>query len=230
LLYKTEGIALSYIKYKESSIIAKIYTAEFGLQTYIQNGVRTEKSKTKISLFQPLTLLDIVVYHKPNIEIHRIKEIKCSFIYKNIQTDYVKICICSFVSELLSKTLKENEKSETLFYFLKQTFINLDEASHLEVRYFPLEFMLRYFKTLGILSDNYQDFVSELSINKPIVDQLLLNKELSTLIEQFFEKDALLSSVTQETLRSAVDIMLVYLNIHNHADVTLKSLRVLRAL
>ncbi|MCK5702883.1 MAG: recombination protein O N-terminal domain-containing protein, partial [Cyclobacteriaceae bacterium] len=32
MLYKSRGIALSYIKYKESSIIARIFTEAFGMQ------------------------------------------------------------------------------------------------------------------------------------------------------------------------------------------------------
>ena len=69
MLYKTRGIALNYIRYRESSIIAKIYTEAFGIQSYIVNGVRSSKSKTnRIALFQPLTLLDMVVYHKSKEE------------------------------------------------------------------------------------------------------------------------------------------------------------------
>jgi DNA repair protein RecO (recombination protein O) len=64
MLSKTQGIVINYVKYKESSIIAKIYTKEFGIQSYIENGVRSARAKNKIALFQPLTLLDLVIYHK----------------------------------------------------------------------------------------------------------------------------------------------------------------------
>ena len=39
MLQKTRGIALSYIRYRETSIIARVYTEEFGLQSYIVNSV-----------------------------------------------------------------------------------------------------------------------------------------------------------------------------------------------
>ena len=77
MLQKTRGIALSFIKYRDTSIIAKIFTEEFGMQSYIVNGVRSKSAKTKIALFQPLTLLELVVYHNKKKEIHRISEIKC---------------------------------------------------------------------------------------------------------------------------------------------------------
>jgi len=60
MLNKTRGIVINYIRYRETSVIVNIYTEEFGIQTYIENGVRSAKSKNKIALFQPLTLLDLV--------------------------------------------------------------------------------------------------------------------------------------------------------------------------
>ena len=76
MLYKTRGIALSYIRYKESSIIARIFTETFGMQSYIVNGIRSKNAKTKIALFQPLTILDLVVYNNKKKDINRISERK----------------------------------------------------------------------------------------------------------------------------------------------------------
>ena len=40
MLIKTRGIVLSFLKYRETSIIARIYTERRGVQSYIVNGVR----------------------------------------------------------------------------------------------------------------------------------------------------------------------------------------------
>ena len=40
---KTKGIVLNSIKYGESSIICRIYTAKLGLQSYLVNGVRKKE-------------------------------------------------------------------------------------------------------------------------------------------------------------------------------------------
>ena len=50
MITKTRGIVLNYIKYGDTSIICKIYTEQFGLQSYIINGIRNSKSKN-IGLF-----------------------------------------------------------------------------------------------------------------------------------------------------------------------------------
>ena len=57
--YSSRAIALSYLKYSESSIIAKLFTEKHGLQTFIVRGVRSKKSKNKLGLFQPLQLSQI---------------------------------------------------------------------------------------------------------------------------------------------------------------------------
>src|SRR6478609_3522629 len=115
MLHKTRGIVLGHIKYGDSSIISKVYTEAFGLQTYIVNGVRSKSSKNKIALFQPLTLLDMVVYHKENRDINRISEMKCNMVFHSIPFEQKKISMVIFLSELLGKTLKEQNPNAELF-------------------------------------------------------------------------------------------------------------------
>ena len=72
MLKKTEGVVLSAIRYKESSIIVRIFSRELGLKSYIINGVRTQGAKSKAALYQPMTLLDLVVYEKEGAGLQRI--------------------------------------------------------------------------------------------------------------------------------------------------------------
>ena len=48
MIIKTEGIVINYIKYKESSIIIKILTEDYGFQSFLLNGVRSVRSKKSI--------------------------------------------------------------------------------------------------------------------------------------------------------------------------------------
>ena len=47
MLHKTKGIVLGHVKYGESSLIIHVYTEKFGIQSYIENGVRKAKAKQK---------------------------------------------------------------------------------------------------------------------------------------------------------------------------------------
>ncbi len=108
MLHKTRGIVFKYFKYGDTSIIAKVYTEAFGLQSYIVNGARSTKSKGKIAFYQPLTLLDLVVYKKKNSGINRISEVRCSQPLKTIPYEITKSSQGVFLSELLYKCIKED--------------------------------------------------------------------------------------------------------------------------
>jgi DNA repair protein RecO (recombination protein O) len=67
MLISTEAIALSTIKYSESSVIFKCYTLSNGTKSYIIKGIRSKKNKSlSLGLFQPMTILEINANHKNN--------------------------------------------------------------------------------------------------------------------------------------------------------------------
>lgn len=166
MLHKTRGIALNYIRYRESSIIAKVYTESFGIQSYIVNGVRSSKSKTnKIALFQPLTLLDMVVYHKSKEDtIHRISEMKCYAPFQSLPYDMYKSSLAMFTTEILGKTLKEEETNEPLFQFIENSVLYLDEASG-GFENFHIQFLLQLASYLGFGIETIDDLEGELREN-----------------------------------------------------------------
>ncbi len=128
MLHKTRGIALNYIKYRDTSIIARVYTEEFGKQAYIINGIRSAKSKKSIGSFQPLTLLDLVVYKNKMKDIQRLSEFKIANPFKTIPYDIRKNTMALFLTELMSKILEEhhNEDREQ-FQFLYNSIQVLDD-------------------------------------------------------------------------------------------------------
>jgi len=130
MLYKTRGIVLNYIKYRETSVVAKIYTKDFGIQSYIINGIRSHKSKKGLALLQPLTLLDLVVYHsKRHDALQRISEFKPSFTFQSIPFNIKKSTMALFITELLSKVLKNEEEQGHVFEYLDQIIQYLDSKS-----------------------------------------------------------------------------------------------------
>jgi len=90
MLHKTRGIALKVTNYSESSVVAQIFTEEFGLQSFLINGARKPKAKVRASLLQPLHVLDMVVYHKDNKSLQRIAEARQSPLLQEIPYDIVK--------------------------------------------------------------------------------------------------------------------------------------------
>ena len=115
MIFKTRGIVFRFTKFKETSIIVTIFTEEFGLQSYIVNGVRSKSAKNRIALYQPLTLLNLVVYHRENANIERIKEISCLYPYRTLTTDVKKSTLAMFLNELLNKTVRDESHTAEIF-------------------------------------------------------------------------------------------------------------------
>lgn len=147
MIHKTRGIVFRYTKYGDTSIIVSIFTELFGLQTYLVNGIRSKTARGKISLFQPMTLLDLVVYHRENANILRIKEVRCLHAYRHIHEDIRKTSIALFLSEILNKAVKDQSNAETIFDFLMRSFITLDQLEGIEN--FHLQFLIQLSRHLG---------------------------------------------------------------------------------
>lgn len=148
MLIKTQGIVISFIKFRETSIICKIQTETLGLQSYIVNGVRKHGKKSNMALYQPLSILDLVVYHKPNQSLHRISEIKSAYPFQSVFINPKKIAIGLFLTEIVSKTIKEGESQEELYFFLKNSILELDCMTD-GFDNFHLAFLLQFAKYLG---------------------------------------------------------------------------------
>ena len=158
MIFKTKGIVLNFVKFRESSIIVKIYTEKFGLKTYIVNGVRSSKSKAnKIAYYQPLSLLDLVIYNRENRDINRISEVKIEVPYQYIPFDHKKNLMAIFITEVLTKAVKEEESNILLFNFLRSSFIYFDKVQN-KFENFHIQFLIKLTNYLGFAPDKPADF------------------------------------------------------------------------
>jgi DNA repair protein RecO (recombination protein O) len=127
MLKKTSGIVLSHIKYQDTSIIVRIFTRELGLKAYLVNGVRSLGKGSKIALYQPLTLLDLVVYDKENSGLQRISEAKINTPQRLIPFDMPRTSLALFATEVISRSILEGYQNEELFDFLCESISTLDD-------------------------------------------------------------------------------------------------------
>jgi len=151
MLATTEGVILHVIKYGENSVIVTIYTKDFGRQAYIVNSPRTRKTAKRPGL-QAMFLVNLVAYHKDSREIQRVKEIKNYPAYQNIPFDISKSAQALFISEILYKTLREQESSPDLFSFIKNSFLFFDLAEGTAAN-FHIYFLFRLTEYLGFMPD-----------------------------------------------------------------------------
>jgi|TARA_B110000967_G_C18889291_1_gene566210 DNA repair protein RecO (recombination protein O) len=146
--YTSRAITLSYLKQGESSIITKIFTEEKGLQSFIVKGVRTNKSKKKLGLFQPLQLLNLNANHLPKNSLQYIKDISLEHSQISEGINMKKKFLYIFIAEVISKVLLETEKDKALFKFIWELKKNLNSLEKINPN-FPLIFLIRLSEYLG---------------------------------------------------------------------------------
>ena len=182
MLTTTKAIVLSAIKYSDSDLIVKCYTQD-GLKSYMLKRIlKAKRGKLKVAYFQPLTQLEMVVNHNTKGKLNFIKEVKLTQAYNTIPFNVVKQTIVLFLSEILSKSLQEEEKNEQLFEYLSTSLIWLD--THDQTSNFHLLFLLKLTKHLGFYPEKGTEnnpyfnlaegcFFNVKPINYPISDENL---------------------------------------------------------
>ncbi|MCH7402296.1 DNA repair protein RecO [Belliella kenyensis] len=225
MLKKTKGIVISYIRYKETSIIVKIFTREVGLKSYIVNGVRSAKSKSKMALYQPLTLLELVLYDKESSNLNRISEAKLSYPYRTIPFDFIKSGIAMFVAEAINKSIYENYSNVSLFDFLESALIHLDSPS-VKRSNFPISFLLEMSRFLGFAPEDSRSFFEELDLKVKTPHTLHVEMEaMNLLLREPFDEGLQISSAIR---RALLDHLLVFYSLHLDDHSPWNSVKVLR--
>lgn len=148
MLHQTRGIVLHHLRYSETSVIARIYTEKFGLQSYLIRGVRSPKAKIKLGLLEHLSLLEMVVYYREGRGLQNIKELRPAHAFKSMHTDIRKSSQALFINEVIFKSVKEEECNAELFKFLFSTVLELDRSDSFSP-IFHLAFMANLARYLG---------------------------------------------------------------------------------
>lgn len=152
MLVSGEGIVLHSIKYGDNSLIATIYTREWGRQAYMVTLSRSRKSSNKQGMLQPLFLVNFVAYQKNTREVQRLKELRNQPAYQSIPFDVIKSTQIIFLAEFLYKVLREQESSPDTFSFIQNSLLYYD-LSEKAAANFHLWFLYRFTEYAGIMPD-----------------------------------------------------------------------------
>lgn len=150
---RTTGIVLRYLKYGENSVIAHIYTKDYGRQSFIFKGVKSRKTKQKLNILQPLFLLDIPINYRDKKDLYTGNGATLSHSFHSIPFSYTKNAIAFFLAEFLSKTLQAQESDKQLFDFIETSILQLDTDTA-PCSNFHLHFLIKFMKYIGIQPAN----------------------------------------------------------------------------
>ena len=237
MLAATEGIVLHTINYSESSVIATIYTHDFGRQSYLINSARGAKSKNKAGILQPLFLIELVAYQKHSRELNRVKELRIGQVYQSIPFEIGKSSVAIFLAELLYKVIHEQESYPEMFDFIKNSLMYFD-LMDAGAGNFHLWFLFRLTEYLGFLPhtekagfEKWFDLKTGMVTNFQPSHPFYANKEITECLiaisnVKIHDIGALhISRKTRDTLNS---VLIDYYRLHFDDLGEVKSLNVLR--
>ena len=148
MLVKTHAIVLRSIKYGDSQLITDMLTETFGRVSFVSNIPRTQKAKIKKQLFQPLTILEIELDHRPNVRLQRLRDARMVYPFASIPYSEAKLAITLFVAEFLCHATRSEQQNVPLYRYVETSVRWLDGAQHLFAN-FHLAFMIRLSRFLG---------------------------------------------------------------------------------
>ena len=148
MILNTRGVVLHHLNYSETSIIAKIYTEQFGLQSFMVKGVRRNKSRMRMNLFGPLSLVEMVMVYKEKSTLQHLREINSFYPATGIAADMRRASLAIFINELLYKSIHGEEPDFALFAFIVDSVKYLDATTD-RLAFYHMNFALELTQFLG---------------------------------------------------------------------------------
>ncbi len=236
-ILESKAIVLSSIKYGDTSLVVRCFTARFGLKSFIAKGVFAKKKRNS-ALYFPLAEIDVAFSHKGTDQsLVFLNSAQTAHYYESLHFHPVKSAIVFFMAEFLSLVLKNEEESEPLYAFLTE---NLKAFDRKEEHYadFHLIFLLQlsYFigfypnleQDQGVFFDLENGFFTDgkTSINMLNEQETILFKKLLTL--DFNQEST--NQFNQAQRHLLVELLVKYYQIHTTNFKKPKSLHVLHEL
>lgn len=216
----TKGLVLHTTKYSETSIIAKVFTRQLGVRSYIIKGVRSAHSRTKQNLLQPLSYLDMVVYNSSKSQLNYIKEMRPEQVWNSIPMHPVKSSLLFFMNELLYKTLHEEEPNPEIFDYVVATLMEIDANENDNMQHLPIHFLLHLSLLLGIAPlDNFSHHESLFDLQEgryvAHATESTLSTEPSRLFHEYLADHLVTNrSVPLSQRTTIINAMVTYYQLH----------------
>jgi len=237
MLEKTRAIVLHQIKYSDSGIVVQMYTKKFGRQSFLIKGMRNRKAGKHNSLFQPMYILDLELYYKPDREMQTLREFSAYYTPYEIYGNIMKSSVAIFLAEVLTSVLREESPNEELFDFLQESVVFLDSSGD---RYsnFHIAFLSGLSSFLGFEphvrsgnSDVFFDMLNGTFVPVPPVHGNYAGEEIADILARFFSgsyNSAANISLNGKIRNEVLETLIRYYSLHLPGLRRIRSLEVLK--
>lgn len=236
---KTEAIVLHSLKYGDRQLIVDLYTLLYGKLSFAVKIPQSAKGKLKKQFFQPLTLLNIEMDYRPNLQLQRLNDVQLAIPYTSIPFDAVKLSISLFISEFLYYALRSEQTNVPLYHYITDSLMWLDNCRE-HYANFHLVFLMRFSRFLGFYPnlDDYQvgdvfDLrAATFSAVVPLHRDFLQPTEAEVLLQMMrMDYSTMhLFKMNRKDRQRMLDTIILYYRLHLPSFPELKSLEVLKEL
>lgn len=237
MVEKTGAIILHQLKYTDTGIIVQVYTRKFGRLSFLIKGMRNKKAGKHNVHFQPLSILDLVIYYKESRAMQVLKEFSFSYIPADIQNNIKKSCIAIFLGEVLTSVLKEESPHKELFDYINDSIIFFDEC-HDRFLNFHIAFLTGLSSFLGFEpgkrtdpENTFFDMMNGTFVQLPPVHGNYAAADISDILSKFFVTswDSIDNIILTGSKRNEVlETLLRYYSLHLPGLKKINSLEILK--
>ncbi len=223
MLKRNEAIVIKCLKFKETSIIAHVFTPGDGIVPLIVSGVRKKKSGGKAAQFQVGQLLDVIYYDNNKEGIKRLKESSIAYYFQTIPFQIPKIALTQYFIEVTRNCIYQAAiTSDDVYPLLRNSLVYLDHHTGSNAN-LAIYYVWKLIEGLGLapnLEELHGEFLDlqsgDLCVTMPL-HQLALNIDLAIKLKDMmdtpFDHIELLNISTKER-KLLLDAAHLYLNYH----------------
>ena len=237
MIEKTRGIVLHQLTYTDSGIVVQFYTRKFGRQSFLIKGMRNKKAGKHNVFFQPMFILDLVIYYKESRGMQVIKEFSVSYSPADIFSNIKKTSVAIFLGEVLTSVLREETPNEEMFGFIEDSIVYFDRCKE-NFANFHIAFLAGLSSYLGFepglksgRDDLFFDMINGVFVPASPSHGNYANPEISNILAAFFSasydnsKNIILSGALRNEI---LDVLVRYYSLHLPGLKKIRSLKVLK--
>lgn len=233
---RSTGLVLRAVRYGDAQVIVTVFTAAVGTESFIVRVPRLGREGAKPSVWQPLTLVEVVWNARTQSSLQKPIELTLWRSWRSLPFEPYKAAMCLFLGEFLAHALRGEEANTPLFEYIENALTWFDESDEHYVN-FHVVFLLHLTRFLGFYPNveewhegSFFDLQSAIFTNVRPEHAHYLNPEESALVPKFLRmniRSMRAVGLNGAMRRRALEIVTEFYRLHIPDFPELKSLGVL---
>lgn len=147
-------IVLGNVKHNDRHNVTLVYTKERGRIALLTPAGATKKSRQAAARLLPLSLIEVQVNLSPTRELHIPSSISTIEIWRTLYCNPLKSSVVMFLSEFLSRLLRDSVAEEQLWNYIANSMAFLDAVDEsCSIANFHISFLIGMTYIMGIQPD-----------------------------------------------------------------------------